>query len=194
MVVVEGDQIASQTLEAAQHRKGPLVDLLLAPMTGNLSFAEVVDQVLDENQCREESSLADLQGCCTWIQGELDDLIETCRAESDVFTQKRLKREIDLRRKDIENLKVAISHHQSNLGWGQSGDMATHDDDSSDHGAGEAAESEMAIAQETDDTPSVSVPEQSPDPPPAKSQSHAMEVDEHGDPPPVPSPLQMMTC
>ena len=106
--------------------------------------------------------------------------------ESDASTQKKLKREIDLRRKDIENLKVAISHHQSNLGWGQSGDTATHDDDSSDHGAGEAMESEMAVAQETDDTPSVSAPKQSPDPPPAKSQSHAMEVDDkHGDPPPA---------
>ena len=93
---------------------------------------------------------------------------------------------IDLRRKDIENLKVAISHHQANLGWDQSGDTAPHDDDSSDHGAGEGAESEMAIAPETDDTPSVSAPEQGPDPPPAESQSHAMEVDdEHGDPPPA---------
>ena len=36
----------------------------------------------------------------------------------------------------------------------------------------------MAIAQEADDTPSVSAPEQSPDPPPAKSQPHAMEVDD----------------
>ena len=106
--------------------------------------------------------------------------------ESDASAQKRLKTEIDLRRKDIENLKVAISHHQSNLGWGLSGDTATHDDDSSDHGAGEAAESEMAVAQEMEDTPSVSVLAQSPDPPPAKSQSHAMEVDdEHGDLPPA---------
>ena len=62
--------------------------------------------------------------------------------------------------------------------------MAPDDDDSSDHGAGEAAEPEMAIAPETDDTPSVSAPEQSSDPPPVKSQSHAMEVDdEPGDPP-----------
>ena len=44
MVAAERDQIAFQTLEAARHRKGPLVDLLLAPMTGNLTFAEVVDQ------------------------------------------------------------------------------------------------------------------------------------------------------
>ena len=106
--------------------------------------------------------------------------------ESDASAWKRLKREIDLRRKDIENLKVAISHHQSNLGWGQSGDTATHDDDSSDHGAGEAVESEMDIAQETEGTPSVSATTQSPDPPPAESQSHAMEVDdEHGDPSPA---------
>ena len=189
MAAVEGDQIASQTLEATRHRKGPLVDLLLAPMTGNLTFAEVVDQVLDENRCREESSLADLQGHRTQIRGELDDLIETRRAVSGTSAWKRLKREIDLRRKDIENLKVAISHHQSNLGWGQSGDMAPHDDDSSDHGAGEAMESEMAIAQETDNTPSMSAPEQGPDPPPAESQSHAMEVDnEHGNPPPA-SPI-----
>ena len=84
---------------------------------------------------------------------------------------------------------VTISHHQSNLGWGESGDMTPDDDDSSDHGAGEATESGMAIAPETDDSPSASAPEQSPDPPPAKSQPHAMEVDdEHGDPCPT-SPI-----
>ena len=181
-MAVEGDQIASQTLEAAQHRRGPLVDLLLAPITGNLTFAEVVDQVLDENWCREESLLAELQGHRTRIRGELDDLTEAHQVESDVSARKRLKREIDLSRKDIENLKVAISHHQSNLGWGQPGDTATHDDDSSDHGAGEAAESEMAITPETNDTPSVSAMTQSPDPPPAENQAHVMEVDdEHGD-------------
>ena len=94
------------------------MDLLLAPMMGNLTFAEVVGWVLDENRHHEESSLADLQGCHTQIQGELDDLIETRRVESDASSRKRLKREIDLRRKDIKSLRVAISHHQSNLGWG----------------------------------------------------------------------------
>ena len=186
MAVAEKDQSASQTLEAARHQRGPLMDLLLAPMTGNLTFAEVVGRVLDENQHHEESSLANLQGCHTRIRRELDDLIETCRAESDASTRKRLKREIDLRKKDIESLRVAISHHQSNLGQDKSGDVAPDDDDSSDHGAGEAAESKMAIASETGDTPSVSAPEQSSDSPPAKSQSHAMEVDnEQGDPPPA---------
>ena len=101
-------------------------------------------------------------------------------------TWKRLKREIDLRRKDIKNLKVAISHHQSNLGQGLPGDIATHDDDSSDHGAGEATEAEMAIAPETDDTPSVSATTHSSDPPLAEDQAHVMEVDDDdGDPPPA---------
>ena len=66
-MAVEGDQIASQTLEAAQHKRGPLVDLLLAPMPGSLTFVEVVDRVLDENQRKEESSLAELQGRHTRI-------------------------------------------------------------------------------------------------------------------------------
>ena len=44
----------------------------------------------------------------------------------------------------------------------------------------------MAIAPETGNTPSVSAPEQSSNPPPAKSQSHAVEVDdEQGNPPPA---------
>ena len=77
MVATEKDQSTSQTLEAARHQRGPLVDLLLAPMMGNLTFVEVVGWVLDENRCHEESSLADLQECCTQIRGELDDLIET---------------------------------------------------------------------------------------------------------------------
>ena len=46
----------------------------------------------------------------------------------------------------------------------------------------------MAIAQGTGVTPSVSAMTQSPDPPPAESQAHVMEVDdEHGNPPPASS-------
>ena len=186
MVAAEKDQITSQTLEAARHQRSPLVDLLLAPMMGNLTFAEVVGRVLDENWHHEESLLADLQGHRTRIRGELDDLIETRLVESEASTRKRLKGEIDLKRKDIESLKVAISHHQSNLGWGESGDAAPDDDDSSDHEAGKAVESEMAIAPETGNTPSVSALEQPSNSPPAENQSHAMEVDEEqGDPPPA---------
>ena len=45
----EGDGMASQTLEVKQHGRGPLVDLLLAPMMSSLTFAEVVECVLNEN-------------------------------------------------------------------------------------------------------------------------------------------------
>ena len=116
--------------------------------------------------------------------------------ESDASTRKRLKREIDLRRKDIESLKVAISHHQSNLGWGESGDVAPDDDDSSDHGTGEATESEMAIAPETGDTPSVSALEQSPNPLQLKVSPMPWKwtMSRVTHPQPVLSPLRMMTC
>ena len=66
-MAAEGDGLFPQTLEVAQHRQGPLLDLLLAPMMGSLTFAEVVDCVLDENWCREESSLAELHGHHTHI-------------------------------------------------------------------------------------------------------------------------------
>ena len=155
-------------------------------MTGSLTFVEVVDRVLDENRCREESSLAELHGHHTQIRGELDDLTEACRVESYKDSQKRIKREIDLRWKDIENLRVAISHHESNLGWGQPEDVATHDDDLSDHRAREAAEAEMAAAP---DTPSVSATTQSSDPPPAEGQAHAMEVDDEDGYPRPASPV-----
>ena len=180
----EGDGMASQTLEVKQHSRGLLVDLLLAPMTSSLTFAEVVECVLNENRHRAESSLDDLQGHCAQIQGELDNLTEAHREESDKPSRRKIKKEIDLRQKDLESLRATISHHESNLGQGQ-----LEDDDLSDHGAREAAKAEMAIAPEADDTPSGSAMTQSSDPPPAKGQVHAMEVDEEDGSPPPASPV-----
>ena len=177
-MAAEGDGIASQTLEVEPHGRGSLVDLLLAPMTSSLTFAEVVECVLAENRHRAESSLDDLRGRRARIRGELDDLIEACREESDKPSQRKIKKEIDLRWKDLESLRAAISHHESNLGQDQPEDITPGDDDSSDHGAGEAAEAEMAIAPVASDTPSGSATTQSSDPPPAEGQAHAMEVDD----------------
>ena len=61
-MAAEGDETASQTLEVAWHGKGPLLDLLLAPMMSSLTFTEVVKCVLAENRHRVESSLDDLRG------------------------------------------------------------------------------------------------------------------------------------
>ena len=188
-MAAEGDETASQTLEVIQHGRGPLLDLLLAPMKSSLTFSEVVECVLAENRHMVESSLDDLQGRCAQLQGELDDLIEAHREESDKSSQKRIKKEIDLRWKDLESLRVAISHHESSLGQGQPEDITTSDDDLSDHGAGDAAEAETAITPEADDTPSGSATTQSSDPPPAERQTHAMEVDDKNGGPHPDSPV-----
>ena len=89
-----------------------------------------------------------------------------------------------MRWKDLESLRAAVSHHESNLGQGQ-----PEDDDLSDNGAREAAEAEMAIAPEADDTPSGSATTQSFDPPPAEGPAHAMEVDDADGSPPPASPV-----
>ena len=94
-----------------------------------------------------------------------------------------------MRQKDLKSLRAAISHHESNLGWGQPEDITTSDDDLSDHGAWEAAKAEMTIAPVADDTPSGSTMTQSSDPPPAKGPAHAMEVDDEDDCPPPASPV-----
>ena len=94
-----------------------------------------------------------------------------------------------MRRKDLKNLRVAISHHESSLRRGQLEDITTGDDDLSDHGAGDVAKAEMAIAPVANDTPSGSAMTQSSDPPPAKGQTHAMEVDDENGGPPLASPI-----
>ena len=182
-MAAEGDETASQTLEVTRHSRGPLLDLLLAPMTSSLTFMEVVECVLAENWHRVKSSLDDLQGCRAQLRGELDDLIEARRGESDKSSRKRIKKEIDLRQKDLESLRVAISHHESSLRRGQPEDITTSDDDLSDHGARDAAEAEMAIASV--------VTTQSSDPPPAEGQTPAMEVDDENDGPPPASPVSL---
>ena len=94
-----------------------------------------------------------------------------------------------MRQKDLKSLRAAISHHESNLRQGQPEDITTGDDDLSDHGAGDAAEAEMAIAPVADDTPLGSITTQSSDPPPAEGQTHAMEVDDEDGGPSPASPV-----
>ena len=109
-----GDGMASQTLEVTRHGQDPLLDLFLAPMMGSLTFAEVADYVLNENWRRAESSLDDLGGHRAQICWELDNLIKAHGEESDKSSQKRIKKEIDMRQKDFKSLRVAISHLTSN--------------------------------------------------------------------------------
>ena len=69
-----GDGMASETLEASQHHQGPLLESFLTLMMSNLTFQEVVDCVLCENQRDSECSLNDLRACCTHTHEELETL------------------------------------------------------------------------------------------------------------------------
>ena len=124
----------------------------------SLTFEEVVECVLAENRHKVESLLDDLRGHCAQLQGELDDLTEAHKRESLKSSRRRIKKEIDLRQKDLKSLSVAISQHESSLGRGrdQPEETMTSDDGSSDHGAKEAEEAEMAITPVADDAPPVS--------------------------------------
>ena len=75
--------MASETLDASWHNQGPLLDLFLTPMTGNLTFQEVVDRVLYENRCRAQRSLDDLRARHAYIREELDDLTKAHGEETD---------------------------------------------------------------------------------------------------------------
>ena len=180
-----GDGMAFQTLEAMWYTQGPLLDLFLTPMTCPLTFKDVVNHVLYENRHDAQSSLNDLRAHRAHIHGELDDLTMAHGEESDKFSRKRIKKEIDMRRKDLESLRVRISDHESNLGQDPSEDIIPSDDGLSGHGA----KAEMATAPGADDAPSESAMTQASDPPPTEGQTHAMEVDDEGIVSPPASPV-----
>ena len=170
---IRGDELASETLEASQHHLGPLLESFLAPMTSNLTFREVVDRVLHENQRNAERHLEDLRACRARICQELDDLIQAHR-ESEKSSQKRIKKEIDTKRKDLKSLKRCISQCESHLEQDTPGDDAPNIDDLLNQGA----ETEMATAPGANDAPSGNAMAPPSNPPP--TEGHAMEVDEEG--------------
>ena len=182
---IRGDGMASETLEAMRHCQGPLLDLFLTPMMCNLTFKEVVDRVLYKNRHDAQSSLNYLRAHRACIHEELDDLTKAHGEESDKSSRKRIKKEIDMRCKDLESLKVHISDHESNLGQDPLEDITPGDDGLFGHGV----EAEMATAPGANDAPSESAMTQASDPPPTDGQTHAMEVDDEGIGSPPTSPV-----
>ena len=169
--------MASESLEALQHRQDPLLESFLAPSTSNLTFREVVDCVLQENWRASEHLLNYLLACHAHTRQELDDLTKAHGEsnKSDKSSQKRIK-EIDLRCKDLESLRERISYYELHLGQDPSEDDTPHDDGLFGHGA----QARMATAPGVDDAPSESATTQASDPSPTEGQTHAMEVDEEG--------------
>ena len=181
-MAVTGDGMALETLEASQHCQGPLLESLLTPRMSNLSFWEVVDCILQENQHASERSLNYLLK--RHARQELDDLTKA-HGESDKSSRKRIKKEIDLRCKDLESLREGISYYESHLGQDPSGDDTPDDDGLFSHGA----QARMATAPGVNDAPSESTTTQASDPPPTEGQTDAMEVDDEGTHPCSASPV-----
>ena len=113
-MAVGGDQSASETLDALRHCLGRLLESFLIPTTHDLTFREVVTHCLFENRCDAQHRLNDLVRRRNRIHEELDDLVEAHQGASG-SSRKRIKKEIDLRRKDLESLKGRISHEESYL-------------------------------------------------------------------------------
>ena len=168
--------MASETLEALWHCQGPLLESFLTPMMSNLTFEEVVDCVLHKNWRASECSLNYLRARRAHTREELDDLTKAHGEESNKSSQKRIKKEIDLRHKDLESLREHISYYELHLRQDLSEDNTPDDDGLFGHGA----QARMATAPGVDDTPSESTTTQASDPPPTEGQTHAMEVDDEG--------------
>ena len=153
-----GDGVASYSLDATRHGRGPLLEFLLAPQASSLMFEEVIHRVLAENRYKVESSLDNVRELQDWLQRELEDLTEAHKVEPTKSSQKRMKRDMEWRQKDLKGLKATISQYESSLrrAWVPSGETPASEDDPSDSGA----EGTMATTPVADDTPPVSaVPE-----------------------------------
>ena len=174
-MAITGDGMTSETLEASQHCQGPLLESFLTLSMSNLTFWEVVDCILQENQRASERSLNYLLAHCAHTRQELDDLTKA-HGESNKSSRKKIKKEIDLRHKELESLRGCISYHELHLGQDPSEDDTPNDDGLFGHGA----QARMATASGVDNAPSESTMTQASDPPPTEGQTHAMEVDDEG--------------
>ena len=139
-----GDQSASEALDVSQHCLGCLLVSFLIPTTHDLMFREVVAHFLYENR-----RLNDLVKHHNHIHEELNDLVEAHR-ESSGSSRRRMKKEIDLRCKELEGLKGRISHKESYLQEDAPEQDAPEGDDTLD----QSAEVVMPPSSGVDDAPS----------------------------------------
>ena len=177
---IQGDEVASETLDTSQHCLGHLLELFLVPATHGLSFREVVAQCLYENWCDAQCRLDDLIMHHDRVHEELDGLMEAHRVATGA-AQKWAKKDMDLRCHDLKSLKARISYEESHL---QEGSPKRDVPDDPPHGD---AESEMSPKARADDAPSESATAPVPGSPP--SEDPAMEVDEGAVGPPTISPV-----
>ena len=170
-----GEALASESLEAGQHYRGPLLESFLTPRTSGLTYQQVVDQVQMENRRATNQSLRLLQECRTHEWEALEGLIKAHGEldKADKVAWKRLKKEIDQRCKGLETLKERISHYEVQLRQEPCEGSASSDDGQVFQGA----QAKVALAPVADNAPSESAEIPAPNPSPAEDQ--AMEVDDY---------------
>ena len=181
-MAVGGDQSAYETLDASRHCLGCLLESFLIPTTHDLTFREVVTRCLYENQCDAQHHLNDLVRHHNRVCEDLNNLVEAHKRASG-SSRKRIKKEIDLRCKDLESLKGCISHEESYL----QEDMPEQDVPESDDSLDQGAEAEMPPDSGADDVPSGSAT--APISGSSPGEDAAMEVDEGAVGLPLTSPV-----
>ena len=183
------DGTVSFSLDITRHGRGPLLEYLLALRTSGLMFEEVVQRVLAENRHRAESSLDNVQKLWDQLQRELKDLSQAHRVESGKSSQKKIKRDMEQKWKDIKSLEATI--YESSLGRAQVQPERTpaSEDNPSNSGTEGAEEAEMATTLVADDAPPVSATSVPLAPPPGEEPTHSMEVDDRDDRQPPASPV-----
>ena len=154
-------------------------------------FEEVIQWVLAENRYKTESSLDNVQRLWPQLQRELKDLSQAHKVEPDKSSQKKIKRDMEWKRKDIKGLEVTISHYEFSLRRAQvqPEETLTSEDDLSDSGTKGAKGVEMATTPVADDAPPVSATPEPLTPPPGEEQTHSTEVDDGDDCQPPASPI-----
>ena len=166
-MVITGDGMASYSLDATRHGRGPLLEFLLAPHTSSLMFEEVVHWVLAEKRGKMESSLDHVQKLRAQLQGELEDLHQARKDEPDTSAWRRMKKEMEQKQKDLKGLEATISENESHLGGG-------HEDGSSNSGT----EGAMAITPVVNNAPPASSTPESLTSLLGEEQTRTMEVDD----------------
>ena len=196
-----GDGAASYSLEVAQHGRGPLLEFLMAQQASSLMFEEVIHWVLVKNWYKIESLLDNVRELRAWLQRELEDLSQACKDEPRKSTQKKLKRDLEWRWKDLKGLEATISQYECSLGmaWVQPEGTPASEDDPSDSGAKGAQELEMATTPVADDALPVSAMPEPLTSPPGEDQTCSMEVDDKDNCQPPASPVspredELLTC
>ena len=182
-----GDGEAFYSLDAARHGRGPLLEFLLAPQASSLTFEEVIHRVLAENWYKVESSLDNVRELQAWLQRELNDLYWACKDEPEKSSQKKMKRDMEQRQRDLKGLEATISQYESSLRGAQvqpEGTLACEDNPSDSEVKGA-----MATTLVANDALTVSATPESLTSPPEEEQTCSMEVDDGDDSQPPASPV-----